>query len=118
MITKVIKSNGCEVAFDPERLNKAASFGDDGNGNWSHIALDAYKRLYDGCTTKEVNQAIIDSCVSRKDEAHSRMAVVFLLVRSIKRLLEGLQRSLPYHHFTMTWLRKVIGRIWVIALPS
>lgn len=101
MITKVIKSDGSEVVFDPERLNKAAIFGDDGNGNWSHIALDAYKRLYDGCTTKEVNQAIIDACISRKDEAHARMAGRVLVGQIYKEAFGGFTKipSLPnfYH---------------------
>lgn len=101
MITKVIKSDGSEVVFDPERLNKAAIFGDDGNGNWSHIALDAYKRLYDGCTTKEVNQAIIDACISRKDEAHARMAGRVLVGQIYKEVFGGFTKipSLPnfYH---------------------
>ena len=101
MITKVIKSDGSEVVFDPERLNKAAIFGDDGNGNWSHIALDAYKRLYDGCTTKEVNQAIIDACTSRKDEAHARMAGRVLVGQIYKEAFGGFTKipSLPnfYH---------------------
>lgn len=102
MITKVIKSDGSEVVFDPERLNKAAIFGDDGNGNWSHIALDAYRRLYDGCTTKEVNQAIIDACISRKDEAHARMAGRVLVGQIYKEAFGGFTKipSLPnfYHH--------------------
>lgn len=101
MITKVIKSDGSEVVFDPERLNKAAIFGDDGNGNWSHIALDAYRRLYDGCTTKEVNQAIIDACISRKDEAHARMAGRVLVGQIYKEAFGGFTKipSLPnfYH---------------------
>lgn len=101
MITKVIKSDGSEVVFDPERLNKAAIFGDHGNGNWSHIALDAYKRLYDGCTTKEVNQAIIDACISRKDEAHARMAGRVLVGQIYKEAFGGFTKipSLPnfYH---------------------
>lgn len=101
MITQVIKSDGSEVVFDPERLNKAAIFGDDGNGNWSHIALDAYKRLYDGCTTKEVNQAIIDACISRKDEAHARMAGRVLVGQIYKEAFGGFTKipSLPnfYH---------------------
>ena len=101
MITKVIKSDGSEVVFDPERLNKAAIFGDDGNGNWSHIALDAYKRLYDGCTTKEVNQAIVDACISRKDEAHARMAGRVLVGQIYKEAFGGFTKipSLPnfYH---------------------
>lgn len=101
MITKIIKSDGSEVVFDPERLNKAAIFGDDGNGNWSHIALDAYRRLYDGCTTKEVNQAIIDACISRKDEAHARMAGRVLVGQIYKEAFGGFTKipSLPnfYH---------------------
>lgn len=74
MINTVVKSDGTVTPFEPERLNKAAIFGDNGNGNWSQISLEAYKRLYDGCTTKQISQAIISACVDHKDQAHSDMA--------------------------------------------
>lgn len=104
MINTVVKSDGTEVVFEPERLNKAAIFGDDGNGNWSHISMDAYKRLYDGCTTREVNQALIDACVSRKDEAHSRMAGRVLIGQIYKEAYGGFTK-IPtlfnfYHYMT------------------
>ena len=104
MINTVVKSDGSSVPFEPERLNKAAIFGDDGSGNWSHIAMDAYKRLYDGCTTREVNQALIDACVSRKDEAHSRMAGRVLIGQIYKEAYGGFTK-IPtlfnfYHYMT------------------
>lgn len=92
MINTVVKSDGSVVPFEPERLNKAAIFGDDGNGNWSYISMDAYKRLYDGCTTREVNQALIDACVSRKDEAHSRMAGRVLIGQIYKEAFGGFKK--------------------------
>lgn len=89
MINTVVKSDGSKVPFEAERLNKAAIFGDDGNGNWSHIAMDAYKRLYDGCTTREVHQAMIDACVSRKDEYHAKTAGRLLIGQIYKEAYGG-----------------------------
>ncbi|QXL90356.1 ribonucleotide reductase of class Ia (aerobic), alpha subunit [Salmonella phage NINP13076] len=89
MINTVVKSDGTEVTFEPERLNKAAIFGDDGNGNWSHIAMDAYKRLYDKCSTREVHQAMIDACISRKDQVHSDMGGRLLIGQIYKEAYGG-----------------------------
>ena len=89
MITTVVKSDGTSVPFEPERLNKAAIFGDDGNGNWSAIALDAYKRLYDGCSTREVHQAMINACTDRKDQAHAKMAGRLLIGQIYKEAYGG-----------------------------
>ncbi|UGV21682.1 ribonucleotide reductase of class Ia (aerobic) alpha subunit [Cronobacter phage EspYZU15] len=106
MINTVVKSDGTKVPFEPERLNKAAIFGDDGNGNWSHISMDAYKRLYDGCTTREVNQALIDACVSRKDEAHSRMAGRVLIGQIYKEAYGGFSKIPALYNFYHEMIEK------------
>lgn len=89
MINEVIKSDGSRVPFEPERLNKAAIFGAESSEIWSQVALDAYKRLYDGCTTKEVNQSMINACIDRKDEKHSKMAGRVLLGQIYKEAFGG-----------------------------
>ena len=89
MITTVVKSNGTRVPFEPERLNKAAIFGAANSEIWSHIALDAYKRLYDGCTTREVHQAMINACTDRKDEIHAKFAGRLLIGQIYKEAFGG-----------------------------
>lgn len=75
MIKFVKKSDGSVVPFEAERMNKAALFASEEDvGIWSDIALDASRRLYDGCTTREVHQAMIDACVDRKDQRYSDYA--------------------------------------------
>lgn len=88
MITTVVKSDGTRVPFNPERMNKAAIFGGD-NEAWSHVALDAYKRLYDGCTTKEVQWAMIDACTDRQDEVHARFGGRLLIGQIYKEAYGG-----------------------------
>lgn len=92
MITTVVKSNGKRVPFEPERLNKAAIFGAQNSEIWSHIALDAYKRLYDGCSTREVHQAMINACTDRKNEIHSRFAGRLLIGQIYKEAFGGFSR--------------------------
>lgn len=105
MITTVVKSNGTSVPFDPERLNKAAIFGAD-NEAWSHVALDAYKRLYDGCTTKEVQWAMIDACTDRQDEVHSRFGGRLLIGQIYKEAFGGFTHIPPLSKFYQDMVQK------------
>lgn len=99
MITNVVKSDGTIVPFEPERLNKAAIFGADNNLIWSQVALDAYKRLYDGCTTKEVHQAMINVCVDKKDQVHSDMAGRLLIGQIYKEAFGGFTKIPTINQF-------------------
>lgn len=103
MITTVVKSDGTRVPFEPERLNKAAIFGAENKEIWSQIALDAYKRLYDGCTTREVHQAMINACTDRKDEIHSRFAGRLLIGQIYKEAFGGFTHipSLSSFYYSM-----------------
>lgn len=99
MINTVVKSNGESVAFEPERLNKAAIFGANDSEIWSHVAMDAYKRLYDGCTTREVNQAIINACIDRKDQEHSDLAGRVMVGQIYKEAFGGFSKIPSLYNF-------------------
>lgn len=74
MIEYVIKSSGEREDFDAEKLNKWAEFAAQYDVDWSAIVLEAYRKSYNGCTTIELHQAMIDACVEREDHPHLRMA--------------------------------------------
>lgn len=58
MINYVVKSNGEREKFEAEKLNKWAEFAAHYEVDWSAIALEAYRKCYDGCTTLELHKAI------------------------------------------------------------
>ena len=41
--------------------------------------MEAMKRVYEGCTTKEMHQAMIDVCVDKQTQEYSDMAGRLLL---------------------------------------
>jgi len=74
MIKTVIKRDGSKQAFDPDKLNKWAEWSANVGVDWSGIVLEAYRKCYDGCTTKELHQSMISACLDKEDTAHLRMA--------------------------------------------
>lgn len=75
MIKKIKKRDGSVEEFNPDKLNKWAEWASEINGvDWASIALDAVKKCYDGCTTSELQGAMISACIDREDEAHMYMA--------------------------------------------
>lgn len=92
MIKTVIKSNGERVPFEPERLNKAALFGDIDGSLWSGIALEANRMLFDGCTTEDVQQAMIKACVDRFEPKYLTMAARLQVGSIYKRVFGGFSR--------------------------
>lgn len=74
MITKVKKRDGTYESFNADKLNRWAEWAADLNVEWSSIALEAYKKCYDGCTTSELQSAMISACLDREDTAHLKMA--------------------------------------------
>lgn len=89
MINSIIKSNGRKVKFEPEKANRWAEFAAEHNVCWSDIALEAYKRCYDGCSTSDFHQAMIDSCVDKKTIEYSNMAGRLLLGQIYKEAFGG-----------------------------
>lgn len=75
MIKTIKKRDGSIQPFDADKLNKWAEWASQINGvDWASIALDAVKKCYDGCTTSDLQKAMITACVDREDEAHMYMA--------------------------------------------
>lgn len=74
MVAEVIKSDGRREPFDAEKLvnwvESAQVYGCD----WSGVLKDAFNRLPDVCTSKQLHEALIKACLDREDEAHVLMA--------------------------------------------
>ena len=92
MIYNVKKSNGTIQPFDPERYNRWAEWADNFGVNWSEIALEAARRCYDGCTTLELQFAMIDACVDKQTPAHSLMAGRILIGVVYKEAFGGFRK--------------------------
>ena len=74
MLNTVVKKNGQEEAFNPDKLNKMAEWGATVGICWSELVFDALKKVTDGCTTDELQQALIDSCAEKQTPEHTDMA--------------------------------------------
>lgn len=74
MINHVIKRNGKKVRFQPDKLNKLASWATEHNVSWSQIALNGLKKLSDGCTVQEIMKALIQACLDERTESHLQVA--------------------------------------------
>ncbi len=98
-IKTVIKSNGVEVPFDAEKLNKMAEWGDTLGIGWSDIVLDTVKRLTDRCTTSEIQNALIDSCSQKQTTQHLAMAARILLGTLYKQAHKGFESKPHLYDF-------------------
>lgn len=74
MLKTIKKRDGSVVAFDPDKLNHWASWAGELGVDWGIIALGACRKVYDGCTTQELHQAMISECVDQETEGYLRMA--------------------------------------------
>lgn len=72
----VIKRNGTRESFDPTKINKWGEWGKARleGVDWSSIVLQAIRKCYDGCTTKELHQAMIDACCEKETAGYMMMA--------------------------------------------
>ena len=76
MLRTIVKRNGQMEAFSPEKLNKLSQWATrtmtpgEEDVDWSQIALQSIKQLYDGCTTKDIVKALVDSCVAEQKEPY------------------------------------------------
>lgn len=94
MINTVVKSDGTKVPFDPERLRKWSTFAAGKGVSWSEIELEAVRRCYDGISTRDLHNAMIDACVDKKDQKYSDMAGRLLLGQIYKEAHGGFS-SIP-----------------------
>lgn len=78
MIKNVVKSNGKVAPFDADKLNKWGEWATKNDLSWSEIALDTLDNLYEGCSTKDIHQAMINACVDKKTIKHLGFAARLL----------------------------------------
>jgi len=74
MINTVVKRDGTTEEFSADKLNKWAEYATEMGGNWSEIAQKTFKRLADGCSTKDIHETMVDVCLEKQDIEHSRIA--------------------------------------------
>jgi len=94
VITKLKKRNGTVQDFNPDKLNKWAEWAANLNVEWASVALGAYKKCYDGCTSAELQDAMISECLDREDTPHLKMAGR-LYVGNIYKNAFGHQDNIP-----------------------
>lgn len=62
MIIKVKKRGDFLEDFQPEKLNKWAEYGCDGDSSlWSSLSTAAFKKLHDGVSTKDIQRSLISA---------------------------------------------------------
>lgn len=74
VIKTVIKRDGSEQEFSPEKLNRWAEYATKTGGNWSEISLETYKRLPDKVKTSDIHQTMINVCLDKEKIEYSRVA--------------------------------------------
>ena len=78
MIKNVVKSNGELQPFSAEKLNRWGEWAAKNDLSWSDIVMRTLDQLFEGCTTKDIHQAMINVCVDKKDEKHLSFAARLL----------------------------------------
>lgn len=73
-INSVKKRSGEVVVFDASKLNHWAEWSANVGVDWSSIVLEAYRKCHDGCSTKDIQQAMISACLDKEDIPHLKMA--------------------------------------------
>ncbi|AGG57940.1 ribonucleoside diphosphate reductase subunit alpha [Vibrio phage helene 12B3] len=108
-IKTVIKSDGSEVPFDASKLNKMAEWADNTGIGWSELVLSAVKKLTDKCTTKNIQEALIDACAEKQDSKHLDMAARLYLGTLYKEAHGGFENRPHLYDFYQDML---VGGVW------
>lgn len=92
MIKTITKRNKSKTDFDPEKLNKWSEWASDKcNVQWSEIVFDAVRSLHDECTTKQLQQSLINACIAKKTDGHTKMAANLLVGEIYKEVFGGIK---------------------------
>ena len=113
MINHIKKRDGTLVEFDAEKLNKWSEWGAGLGVEWGSVALGACRKVFDGCTTDDLENALISECVDRETTAHLRMAGRIYIGRVYKRAF-GSWKDIPsvndmYNRMTFMGLWEPMG---------
>ena len=101
MIENVIKSNGEIQKFSAEKLNRWGEWASKNDLSWSDIVMRTLDQLYEGCTTKDIHQAMINVCVDKKDEKHLSFAARLLRGSIYKDVYNGAPTSFTESYKTL-----------------
>lgn len=74
MIKNITKRDGTVAPFDATKLTRWAQWAGVVGADWFAIVGDAYSRCPDACTTKDLQNAMIQACSDREDTPHLLMA--------------------------------------------
>jgi ribonucleoside-diphosphate reductase alpha subunit len=74
MITNIKKRSGEIVEFDAAKLNLWAEWAAGFGVEWGSVVLGATRKCFDGCTSDDLQTALISECVDRETIPHLRMA--------------------------------------------
>ncbi len=74
MINYVVKRNGEKVPFDANKINQWMEWSTSIGVDWTDIALEAYRKCFDGCSTQDIQQSLITACLDKADTNHLKMA--------------------------------------------
>lgn len=126
-IATVKKRNGELEVFSPDKLNKWGEWAADIGVDWSSIVLEACRKCYDGCTTKDLHNAMIAACVDMETTQHLKMAGRLYIGDLIKTTFGGLDSiptvsqmysdmrekglwdsDMPYSEDELTWFNSII----------
>lgn len=81
MINNVTKRDGNIVEFDVDKLNQWSEWASSNNCQvrWSDVVFKAIKGLHENVSTVDIQQSLIDACLSYRTEDHTKMAANLLI---------------------------------------
>jgi len=85
----VTKRDGSVVPFDPEKLTRWAKWAGDIGVDWFGVVAETYQKLPSTCTTKDLQQAMIQACMDYEDTPHMLMAGRLLIGDVYKQAFGG-----------------------------
>lgn len=90
MITYVTKRDGSKEKFSADKLNKWIDITGVEGVNWSDLSFRAYRKLNDGCSSKDLHDAMVQSCVDIGTEAALRVGGKFYISGVYKEVFGGI----------------------------
>lgn len=91
MVTRVIKRDGSSEPFMPEKMHHWAYWADSKlNADWDNILEGATSGMQEEVSTTELQDSLIDYCVSMRDPVHVKMGTRLLLGSIYKEAYGGI----------------------------
>jgi ribonucleotide reductase alpha subunit len=80
MISYVTKRDGSIVEFDAEKLNQWSIWASQNcNIRWSDVVFGAIRKVYDKVSTVDIQKALVETCLEKRTEGHTKMAANLLI---------------------------------------